>query len=694
MTMLHVALVLAVTVPFLCVEPAMSDAGPELTVKTLVAWVAVADLKQQGAGLLTLIDPEERFDSIVLGEIAAARWMPGSDFFHRTHRDQAAWPAETAAPDQLLQIAVVYSDRSVTVVRDGVALATYPVEALQSFGGDAMALIGLRYVGKMGEIGPFLGEVADARIYEQALTPHQIAALRPSVASDPAPAAWWRFDLGKADDVMGRFPVSRLIGSARIERDRLILDGDGFLWAARDARAIVGDDPADDVFDRSEQSLFYKARSRRTGNMWDTWLYRHRGVNYLYYLANARRGWDNISMATSTDGVRWKEAGPILTKRRGVVWMGTGSVWQAPGAGKNRKFIMNYSEWRGPRQTIFFAESRDLVHWERLDDSTEFRQDERWYQRDGRWDCIWTIPRPGGGLYGYWTATPKPATGGRFGFGESLDGVTWTALPPPVVEGAGEGEVGAVEQVDGRYVMLYGTGGRMVTLVADKPHGPFRLAQRNPELLAGHTYFARFYRCGADLLANHHAIARDGAVSMGTLKRASTDTAGALWLVWWQVNDKMKGAPISLKRPAAGPGVALLEPRVDAAAGILLEGNVALRPPGAPPVALWLGHGETGTAIVLEHDGAVSYGRMGLDGSGFTPDNRVARDRAFGGMVRLRLLLKGSLTELYLNDLLMQCYSLPAAGDGRVGLLDAQAFSHVRAWDVPRPDGKPATSGP
>jgi hypothetical protein len=65
--------------------------------------------------------------------------------------------------------------------------------------------------------------------------------------------------------------------------------------------------------------------------------------------------------------------------------------------------------------------------------------------------------------------------------------------------------------------------------------------------------------------------------------------------------------------------------------------------------------------------------------------NRVARDRAFGSMVRLRLLLKGSLTELYVNDLLMQCYSLPAAADGRLGVLGSAAFSHLRAWTVRRP---------
>ncbi|KKN14736.1 hypothetical protein LCGC14_0993180, partial [marine sediment metagenome] len=98
--------------------------------------------------------------------------------------------------------------------------------------------------------------------------------------------------------------------------------------------------------------------------------------------------------------------------------------------------FMNFSEFTGPRQTIFMAESDDLVHWTRLGDEYEFVQDDRWYKPMWRWDCIWAIDRPGGGLYGYWTATPKEETGGRFGFGESLDGKTWTKVTPPVARAA------------------------------------------------------------------------------------------------------------------------------------------------------------------------------------------------------------------------------------------------------------------
>ncbi|MCY2924427.1 MAG: hypothetical protein NT031_03160, partial [Planctomycetota bacterium] len=218
--------------------------------------------------------------------------------------------------------------------------------------------------------------------------------------------------------------------------------------------------------------MFYKARAKETGNMWDTWLMFHNGTYYLYSLCNSSGdawwhcAWDNFSMATSTDGAHWRELGPVLAKDEGKSGMGTGCTWRNPVPGGRPPFQINYS-CNGPeRQTIFFAQSDDLIRWAKCGPAREFTQDERWYERNGRWDCIWTISRPGGGLYGYWTATPKPETCGQFGFGESLDGITWQALKPPYVVGVGAGEVGASEKVGGRYVMLFGTNARMETLIA------------------------------------------------------------------------------------------------------------------------------------------------------------------------------------------------------------------------------------
>ncbi|MFH1922627.1 MAG: LamG-like jellyroll fold domain-containing protein [Planctomycetota bacterium] len=401
--------------------------GTAIHEKTLVAWVYLENTTQRGGSALTLIDGEEHFDAIVFGEKTPGKWMAGSDFFRRTQDDQSSYPVETADRETPVAVAVVYEKKTVTVYRSGKRYAQYPIHEPQTFDEDAFVLVGLRYVGHMGEIGFLAGRIEEARIYDVALDAGAVASLRPNQPSDPKPLAQWTFEDGAASDAMHHYPQSVLHGGARIADGRLHLDGvDSYLEAFRPRPLGV-------------QAMFYRPRSRQTGRMWDTWLYLHEGTYYLYYLANRQARWDNVSLATSPDGVHWQERGPVLSKRDDAVWMGTGSTWRSPNHPTDGKFFLNFSEWRGPRQTIFFAESSDLAQWKRLGDQYEFKQDTRWYELNGRWDCIYTIPRPGGGLYGYWTATPKPETGGRFGFGQTLDGVTWEALPPPKTPGVGEG---------------------------------------------------------------------------------------------------------------------------------------------------------------------------------------------------------------------------------------------------------------
>ena len=435
------------------------------------------------------------------------------------------------------------------------------------------------------------------------------------------------------------------------------------------------------------QSMFYKAKLKETGNMWDTWLYHHDGTYYLYYLAKSSRKWDNISMARSSDGVHWREIGRVLAMGKGVTWMGTGSTWKSPNFATDGKFFMNFSEWKGPRQTIFFAESKDLVKWTRLGGEFEFKQDERWYQAKGRWDCIWTIARPGGGLYGYWTATPKGETGGRFGFGETLDGVRWKALAPPKVHGVGGGEVGAIEKIGGMYYMMFGHRGGMVTLTADKPQGPFNKVKKNFSLLSGHTYFSRFFRLGDDVLGNHHSIARGGQVYFAPLKQAAIDKAGTLRLGWWKGNEKMKHEPVRVGPPAVdkggAPWIAMLDNTFDVEKGLILEGTLVLPKAGDPPLGLYVEYGkERGSAILIDERGAAQLGPMKADGSGFKAEKKVDREMTFAKSAGFRLLLRHSLLEFYLDDILIECFSLPARGTGRVGLIrgDDGAIKNLEAW--------------
>ena len=549
-----------------------------------------------------------------------------------------------------------------------------------------MVLLGLRYIGEAGEIGFFTGAIEEARIYDTALSAEQIAALQCNQPSDPKPLGWWTFEDGQADDLMQRFPAGRLEGNARVADGRLILDGSSFLWAATDAKLLTTEVVEETPFDTSVQDLFYKARSKRTGNMWDTWLYFDQGNYYLYYLANSRAAWDNISLARSSDGVHWNEIGRVLSKGRGVTWMGTGSTWQSPKFPEDGKFFMNFSEWKGPRQTIFFAESKDLVHWTRLGNEYEFVQDERWYEKNGRWDCIWTLPRPGGGLYGYWTATPKAETGGRFGFGETLDGVTWKALAPPKAPDVGEGEVGAIAKIGDKYYMMFGSGGLMVTLVADRPEGPFLTAQKNARLLSGHTYFSRFFPIPEGVLVNHHSIARDGQVYFGTLKATELDAEGTLRLAWWKGNEPIKHQPIDVIAPADGKAtIAMLQNAFDVEQGVILEGTLVLpRPEDSERRGLFIECGEnSGVAVLLDGRGVAELGPMQADLTGFQPEKHVNREMNFGPSAPFRLLLKHSLMEFYLNDILIECFSLPQKATGRMGLIpagDPAAITALKAW--------------
>jgi hypothetical protein len=648
------------------VLPAMAD-------KTIVAWVQLANTTQRAGAVVSLIDDEEHFDAIVFGEKTPEKWMAGSDFFRRTQTDQSGYALETADSNALIQIAAVYEKTTITLYRNGKQYVRYEVDKAQAFDQDVTVLLGLRYVGGNGEVGFLAGAIEEARLYGTALDASAIATLKPNEAPDPRPLGQWTFEDGTALDSMKTFPKGELRGHARIAGGKLHLDGKDSYVEIRRPRPLV------------VQGMFYKARSRQTGNMWDTWLYHHKGTYYLYYLANSGGHWNNISMASSPDGVHWKEIGRVLSKVPEVKWMGTGSTWKSPNYEKDRKFHMNFSWWIGPRQTIFFAESDDLVQWDRLDRKEyEFVQDTRWYKPNGRWDCIYTIPRPGGGLYGYWTATPKPETGGRFGFGETLNGVTWKALPPPKVQGVGGGEAGAVEKIGNKYYMMFGTGGKMVTLIADQPQGPFHAAKKNLHLLSGHTYFSRFFPAPDGVLVNHHAIARNRKVSFGLLKSTVLDKDGTLRLGWWKGNEKLKGRAKARKvsRPAnTDAPIAMLVDTLNTDSGIIMEGRIKLPEAGTGKFAgLYIScDADHGSAIRIHAGGRAELGDVKADGSGFKAVKKVDREMEFGPKPEFRLIMKQSLLEFYLNDILIECFSLPSKATGRLGLVGD--LSALKAWE-------------
>lgn len=448
------------------------------------------------------------------------------------------------------------------------------------------------------------------------------------------------------------------------------------------------------VSGKNVQSMFYKAQHQETGNMWDVWLYHHEGTYFLYYLANVgkhRWRWDNISMATSLDGVHWTEKGPILKKTPGAKWMGTGSTWKSPAFDKDGKFYMNFSEEISGRQNIYFAESTDLLHWTRLKgEEYRFVQNEQWYTKKGRWDCIWTTPKPGGGLYGYWTASPdrskKDAADGIFGFGESLDGVHWKALAPPrVIDDENSGEVGAVEKIGGKYYMLFGHYPAMTTLVADRPEGPFRKAKKNYKVLTGHTYFSRFFRHPEGMLACHFTQARDVQVSFAPIKDVRIDDEGTLRFGWWKGNEKMKHRTIAVEKPVdSNAAVALLGNSFDTKQGLIIEGSLRLpKAKESPRCGVYIEcTNDLGVGVLIDSTGVAKLGPMKAAGTGFKAEKPVDREMTFGSPASFRLLVRGSLMEFYLDDILIESFALPANATGRIGLINAEdTMDTLKAWN-------------
>jgi len=442
-------------------------------------------------------------------------------------------------------------------------------------------------------------------------------------------------------------------------------------------------------------ALFY---TPSTTLLWDTWVYHHNGKFHLYYMTGPRGKWNGIGMAVSNDGVHWDEVGKVIEKPvTGVDRSGAGTVWAVRDEAGNEKFIMGHSEWQvsaeskredGLRQTLLFSESQDLIHWQRLGAESEFHHDTRWYDGNGRWDNLWPIPRPEGGFYGYWVAQPNNKKIG-IGFGESLDGVTWKALESPDLPSVpASAEVPGVYRWKDKCYLTYNSfdirdsqlefeWGNS-TLVGDFPSGPFSYAPKNRRLLVGDTvYFTRFADTPDGVLVNHHSWENDdrdnrGHIYMAPLKRADWDDEGTLRLKWWDGNERAKAKRVFIQSQ-------LVETAFDPNETLILEGVMPLT---SSPTGLYLqGSGEKGTGFLVHENGLVEYGDINRDGSGFEKKGYVDRELPFEDKAHFRLIRKGRITEFYLNDYLMQCYSLPEQGTGHIGLIGPpRDFSKLKAW--------------
>ncbi|MFH1922626.1 MAG: hypothetical protein ABIP48_22410 [Planctomycetota bacterium] len=173
------------------------------------------------------------------------------------------------------------------------------------------------------------------------------------------------------------------------------------------------------------------------------------------------------------------------------------------------------------------------------------------------------------------------------------------------------------------------------------------------------------------------------------MKSTIVDAEGTLRLGWWKGNERLKGDSFEVRldqreTPKAGP-ITMLAGAFDVKSGVVLEGDLKLPTLKEPaPVGVYIECGpDQGAAILIGSGGVAELGKIRADGSGFTVEKQVDREMLFGHPTRFRLLLGRSLLEFYLDDVLIECYSLPAPATGRVGLFQGEggeAIGGLKAW--------------
>ena len=438
------------------------------------------------------------------------------------------------------------------------------------------------------------------------------------------------------------------------------------------------------------QAGFYTPQ--RVGQLWDTWLYYYNGLYYQFYLAGIPGKWDSFELMTSIDGVKWQEVGKILEPRKGTTWMGTGHIIESPNFKNHPQWIMNYSEWFGDKQDIMFATSDDLLHWEKVNDSLRFIQDERWYKAKGRWDCIDCVKRNDGSFYGYFTADPlfekfpHPVCG--FGFAWSKDGITWNALPP--VEGDIKGELGGIQKIGDRYYITVSEG-RIAS--ADKPEGPFLAQQKNPNMFGQgcDIYFPRFFHNPPidktlkenGVLVNHFYTGKDTIFS-APIKAVDIDKEGILRLKWWEQNNLLKDRKfkLSLVKNSNSSEIVQFFREIFSTNDVgIVESHIKLTydEHEKSPVGFYFNIGSDSGYVLLLNRKETAFGTMNSNGYNLKITVKINRDIDFNENSTVRLVFKRDMMEAYLDDYLVMLKRINWTG--KLGIIEQKnELSNIRSW--------------
>ncbi len=483
-------------------------------------------------------------------------------------------------------------------------------------------------------------------------------------------------------------------------------------------------------------ALLYRAPE---GTLKDNCVVWNDGTFYLFtmyrreqQIADLRHQWCNVWLATSTDGVHWKDVGPVIKDAPFVIY--AMRVWKV-----GDRYLMNHGSYTGDKQDVLrLWESPDLVHWTWLGPEFDVRRPDG--QRIDHMDVI--SENEGGKTvyYGY-------AVGGML---RSDDGVKWAwtgefpftdNLNVRVVQ-----EPGGCQRIGGKYYLLVGgfyPGSfqyAVATFISDKPTGPFspdypafRLngySGRNVVAL-----WAGYCRLPNETLLTNYMLDPGGLFWWhAPLKSAVVDGAGHLHMGYWKGNEALKGTELPLDprriRPAepdlngdvdasqdqitlkahplpsprwitpGNPNIALtlLDTTFDGDRGFVVEGSMKVTAIDGlvfPGVGICLEEKDkAATAVLFETWGQTEIGKLRrTEPLRFESADQTAFGCATvagippGETCRFRLLFRKNIFEMYLNDLLVQTYSAEQF-TGRVGFVvqdGVAVISGLKAWEMNLP---------
>lgn len=379
------------------------------TDKTLVSWATLTDRSVTAGSLLTIQDGRE-FDGIVFAENAEERWMAGSHNWARTEKLQNKNSRETADGKSMIQIAIVYKGKQVSIYRNGELYTSYETKNIDLLNRDGnFVCIGVRHVGGNGSIA---GTVEDARIYARALTVSEIKSLKPNEGSDIKPYAWWSFEDDKIIDRTGRYPYQQLSGGARIEAGKLVLRRGAKLVAGRTRGAAnkgntaplldgpyIPETPAWPKTAPNNWPIYHLAHPTFTmGSPFDpNPAIFYKGRYHLHYIYKNHAGFV-FAHVSSKDMVHWKWHPTVLappTTGHGM-FSGTAFFTRAGkpaiaycGWGSNRNWIQhalddNLDKWSKPELMLPTDKDGQLMVNERYFDPDVWTMDKKYYGLNGR----------------------------------------------------------------------------------------------------------------------------------------------------------------------------------------------------------------------------------------------------------------------------------------------------------------------